>query len=267
MQMKMKEAFDKIVSTSIELYGEPVTNRWVRNSSPNVVFYPTSTSSISSYFKDQELVHSLLDFDILDGTKLIGRLKVADKIYCERSYYLLISNGASILYELENYTTLVAVTIPMPDSLMVSLIISSANIMAIQSGVTIDPESPVFTTYKQGINIPSFRIYYAEDNEDNSFSYYLSEQDNGVELEPISLVKYTKVPLAESPSKQYMILRNAETGNDEVMLVENELTKFFPKYKLPIFPQILTTQLLSYGSITLQDAELIEPDEEQATYH
>lgn len=261
---KIKEAYEKVIAVNNKVYGESVTNRWIKRAKIDVVFYPTNTVGIAQYFKGQEIADSLYDFDILDDDKLIGKLKIADTIYSDKTYYLLIVNGSTILYELENYTKLVAVTIQMPDSLMVSLIISASNIRASANGIEYHPDSPPFSTCKRDAKSHGFKIYYS-DNDDGSFVYHFSEQDDDQEHELVDAIKYTTVPLVEEPSKHYIILKNNITKKNDILLVENQITKLFPKYKLPIFPQVLAVQLLTYDSVVIQKSELVEPQVEN--YH
>lgn len=252
------------LANSIAEYGEDVTNRWIKNSIPVINFYPTQNQEFAKNLNNPELANCMFDFDIRDNNRLIGRLSIVDTITSDKTYYLIICNGNIILYQLENFTKLVPVSVSMPDELMVSLIVTGANFLVSKTdGIDHREIGIPFYTYKRGIRSNGFRIYTSNIDE-NSFEFFLEEVDHKNKFELINFALYREVDKIDDANKQYMAFKNPLGGGDFILLTEWDFSNIFPNYNEPIFTPILAYQLLTYSSNSLDtvEPELREPIEE-----
>lgn len=264
MNNKTSSVTDKVnvaLENSIKEYGEDVTNRWVKNSIPTINFYPTKNKEFVEELNNPELAQGMFDFEIRDNQQIIGRLSVASSLSIDKTYYLLICNGYTILYQLENLTKLVPLIVAMPDELMVSLIVSGANLLVTKNGHDIKNGGIPFITYKRGIRSNGFKIYARENANDSAFDFLLEEVDRKNKFELIHFVTYYEVPEVKYPDKQYMIFNNSETGEPSILLVEWDYSSIFPNLTSPIYSPIISVQLLTYLSNELATIkpELQEP--------
>lgn len=264
MNNKTSSVTDKVniaLENSIKEYGEAVTDRWIKNAIPKINFYPTQNRELAEQINNPELAQGMFDFDIHDNNQLLGRLTVASSFTNDKTYYLLICNGHVILYQLENLTKLVPLTVSMPDELMVSLIVSGANLLVTKNGFDIENGGIPFITYKRGIRSNGFRIYSRENTGANGFDFLLEEVDHKNTFELVHFVTYSEVSEVTDPNKQYMLFRNEETGEDFVLLVEWDFSNIFSNTPNPIFTPIISYQLLTYVSNELDTfkPELQEP--------